>query len=79
MAVVEVHEPLCECPPCVRQTALVRHWRVGGQVLRTIYVARPEKHPSQLIGMMDTAELAEHIVQVHNAWVDALIDGEVSP
>ena len=38
-------------------------WRTGGQVGRTIYDGRGE-----LIGLMDTIELAERVVRAVNAW-----------
>jgi hypothetical protein len=46
-------------------------WRVGTQVGRTLYVDHGdgEKHPEQLFGLVDTAELAAHIVAVHNQWL----------
>lgn len=46
-------------------------WRVGGQVGRTIYIDPPneEKHPSFLIGMMDSEEIAQHVVECHNLYL----------
>ena len=47
-------------------------WRVGSQVGRTLYINPPGegKHPSFLIGMMDSPELAQHIVNLHNNWLE---------
>lgn len=49
-----------------------RRWRVGGQVGRTIYVDHGdgEKDPLLLFGLVDTPEIAEHIVALHNAHID---------
>jgi hypothetical protein len=44
-------------------------WRVGRHLGRTIY-AQVGEEPSdadELLGMMDTVELAERVVQDHNA------------
>lgn len=46
-------------------------WRVGTQVLRTIYANNPAlPHPDGkggvLIGVMDTPELAREVVEAHN-------------
>jgi hypothetical protein len=48
-----------------------RYWRCGEQVGRTLYVDHGdgEKNPALLFGMVDTPELAAHIVEVHNWWV----------
>lgn len=52
-------------------------WRTGGSVGRTIYAvlgeggkehARDDEH-DQLIGTMDTAQLAEAAVVAHNEWL----------
>jgi hypothetical protein len=60
-------------------------WRVGRRVGRTIYAMWSEE-PSDhdvLIGVMDTAELAERVVGVHNGMLGlseacAQFDGDVS-
>lgn len=51
-----------------------RRWRVGSQVLRTLYTVDPDdealRHPDQFFGSVDTPELAAHIVELHNRWLD---------
>lgn len=47
-------------------------WRTGRKVGRTIYLQVSEE-PSDddtLIGMMDTPELAQHVVDAHNGLFD---------
>lgn len=56
---------------------LLAPWRTGGSVGRTVYAilahtgvhehARDED--STLIGLMDTAQLAEAVVVTHNEWI----------
>jgi len=46
-------------------------WRVGSQVGRTLYIDTGEKHPSNLFGLVDDEECAQHIVDLHNAWWSA--------
>lgn len=46
-------------------------WRVGGSVGRTIYVKEGRSDPADsLIGLVDSSELADHIVALHNAHLD---------
>ena len=45
-------------------------WRVGRQVGRTLYVERVMKDPSNLFGMVDDVAVAEHIVWLHNQWLE---------
>jgi hypothetical protein len=56
---------------------LLHPWRTGGSVGRTIYVvlgaggqehARDDEH-DVVIGLMDTAQLAEGAVVAHNDWL----------
>lgn len=52
---------------------VLRPWRVGRKVGRTIYAVIEDK-PSdkdQLIGMMDNSYLALTAVDDHNAWLKA--------
>ena len=45
-------------------------WRVGTKLGRTIYAVLDAPGPDNcdvILGMMDTRELAEHIVRIHNA------------
>lgn len=55
-----------------------RPWRYGGQVGRTLYVDHGdgEKDPSLLFGLVDTPELAAHIVEIHNWWLEMAEEGE---
>jgi len=58
---------------------LLAPWKVGGSVGRTVYAilahtgAPPAAHArdeeSTLIGIMDTAQLAEAVVVTHNEWL----------
>ena len=59
-------------------TALLVPWRTGGTVGRTVYavfdaqIPRPEHardEDAAVIGMMDTAQLAEAAVVSHNEWL----------
>lgn len=46
-------------------------WRVGRKVRRTVYAQvgpEPDDH-DKLIGMFDTASLAQAAVDAHNAWL----------
>lgn len=54
------------------------YWRCGSQVGRTLYVAHPDdlKDPSLLFGLVDTPELAAHIVEIHNWWLDLVTEAE---
>lgn len=63
------HAAGCCCVPCVRVRASILPWRIGGQVGRTIYIDPGDgrKDPAWLIGMMDTAWWAEHVVHLHNS------------
>lgn len=47
------------------------YWRCGGQVGRTLYVdhAGEAKDPTLLFGLVDTADIAAHIVEIHNWWL----------
>lgn len=47
---------------------LDKKWRTGRKVGRTLYVVLGEESSDAdiLIGMMDTAELAEEVVRAHN-------------
>ncbi len=55
---------------------IAQRWRVGRSVGRTIYVCEGVNDPADtLIGMVDSQELAEHIVALHNAH----IDGKATP
>lgn len=76
MTVVEVHEPGCDCSGCIRAEAIGRPWRCGSQVGRTVYVDAGWKSPDFLLGVMDTPELAAHVVQAHNALSDGRIAGQ---
>jgi hypothetical protein len=60
----------------VTPAELVRFWRVGRRVGRTIYAiaGTVASDADVLIGVMDTRELARHVVDVHNA---ALAAGEM--
>lgn len=57
--------------------ALLHPWRTGGSVGRTIYAVHGvggQEHARDdefdvLIGMMDTAQLAEAVVVSHNEWL----------
>lgn len=53
-------------------------WRQGGQVHRTLYVDTGEKDPTSLFGLVDEAEIAAHIVELHNWWLDITKRGEVA-
>jgi hypothetical protein len=52
--------PCCEAPPASVE-ACTRPWRVGRQVVRTLYDAA-----DQLIGVMDTPDLAATVVAAVN-------------
>ncbi len=49
-----------------------RRWRVGRKVGRTIYrmVGTEPSDDDELVGMMDTAELAKQFVDAKNVWDD---------
>jgi hypothetical protein len=48
-----------------------RLWRVGRSVGRTVYVVEGRNDPSDiLVGMFDSEHLAQHVVEVHNWWVE---------
>jgi hypothetical protein len=52
--------------------ARITRWRVGRKLERTIYEQR-ERHPSdrdKLLGLMETPELAAHVVALHNRLAD---------
>lgn len=53
-------------------------WRCGAQVGRTLYVDHDagEKDPSLLFGLVDTPEIAAHIVRIHNWWLAMTLDAE---
>ncbi len=55
-----------------------RFWRCGGQVGRTLYVDHGvgEKDPALLFGLVDSAEIAAHIVEVHNWWLTVTTEAE---
>jgi myo-inositol catabolism protein IolC len=73
---VEIHDPDCGCARCVRAEAIARPWRCGSQVGRTIYVDVPgDKDPRWLIGLMDSPDLAAHVVEAHNALIDGNVGG----
>lgn len=55
---------------------LNRPWRCGGQVFRTLYVDSGEKNPANLFGMVDNADIAAHIVEVHNWWLGMTEEAE---
>ena len=46
-------------------------WRIGRSVSRTLYAAIGDdaSKADVLLGLVDTRQLAEHIVAVHNAWI----------
>ncbi len=44
-------------------------WRTGRRVGRTIYAV--DNNAERLICVADTPRLADHIVQTHNAWLQA--------
>jgi hypothetical protein len=46
------------------------HWRVGRKVGRTIYrqLGPEPSDADELVGMMDTAELAKQFVEAMNLW-----------
>lgn len=55
---------------------LLSPWRAGGSIGRTVYAVfgiKAEAHArdedSVVIGMMDTAQLAEAVVVSHNEWL----------
>jgi hypothetical protein len=57
---------------------LLAPWRAGGSVGRTLYAIVSQSGPPMahardeetvLIGMMDTAQLAEAVVITHNDWL----------
>lgn len=56
-------------------TPLGYRWRVGTQVGRTLYIDTGEKDPDNLFGLVDDADIAAHIVALHNAWYDEHHDG----
>lgn len=54
-------------------------WRTGRHVGRTIYACPPGssyRYGEGLIGMMDTLELAEHVVEIHNWWLQIRQQGD---
>jgi hypothetical protein len=61
------------------QLAVVR-WRTGGSAGRTVYAVFGPEHAqardddSYLIGMFDTAELAQSAVDGHNAQIEGEAD-----
>jgi len=53
------------------QTYFGHKWRVGSKLGRTIYAVVDAPGPDNcdvVLGMVDTRELAEHIVYVHNVY-----------
>lgn len=49
-------------------------WRMGQSVGRTLYACPPDssyRDGEVLIGMVDSPELAEHVVEIHNQWLEA--------
>lgn len=52
--------------PPMTQDALNQPWRIGRKVGRTIYTAPPDSEDGELIGVMDTPELASEAVDAHN-------------
>lgn len=52
-------------------------WRAGRSVGRTLYVVVNDEASKSdvLIGLVDTVEIAAHIVRVHNAWLQRQSDG----
>lgn len=52
-----------------------RPWRIGKQVGRTLYRDSGTKDPADLFGMVDDKHIAEHIVEVHNWWLDQRLKG----
>lgn len=59
-------------------SVLDRPWRQGGQIHRTLYVDNGKKDPANLFGLVDEAEIATHIVELHNWWLDITRRGEVA-
>lgn len=56
------------------------YWRIGRSLGRTVY-AQAEAVPGpldELIGLMDTIELAEEVVRNHNAILQAYGDTDVA-
>lgn len=53
-------------------------WRYGGQVGRTLYVDQGagEKDPTLLFGLVDSPDIAAHIVRIHNWWLNMTLDAE---
>lgn len=50
---------------------LRRKWRVGSKLGRTIYAVYDTPGPDNcdvVLGMVDSKELADHIVEIHNIW-----------
>jgi hypothetical protein len=47
-----------------------RHWHCGGQLGRSIYASTEDK--DWFIGMVDSRSTANHLVILHNDWVDRL-------
>ena len=55
-----------EIPPVV-----LMPWRTGKSIGRTIYACPPGssyRDGEIVLGMMDTPEIARHIVEIHNEW-----------
>lgn len=51
-------------------------WRSGTQVGRTLYIDTDTKDPTNLFGLVDDADTADHIVKIHNWWLDLTIEDE---
>lgn len=57
-------------------STIYRPWRCGSQVGRTLYIDSGTKDPANLFGLIDDAEVAAHIVELHNWWLELKEAGE---
>jgi hypothetical protein len=48
------------------QFCMTLPWRTGRSLGRTIYAVTTDPADDVLLGMMDTIEIAEHVVEDHN-------------
>jgi len=47
---------------------IAAHWRLGSKGLRNIYAMLEEE--GIVIGLVDSSRLAEHVVALHNDWLN---------
>jgi len=52
------------------ERALGCHWKTGTKLIRTVFAVAPDGW-ERLIGTMDTPQLAEHVVRIHNQTLQA--------